>query len=75
MPPDAAVNYSSWILIGFASGFIAYRYYRAWWARHNYVLSAALVAGLAFMGCCFTCVWRWSMLIWTGGVAARRNAL
>ncbi|KAI4357016.1 hypothetical protein L6164_000995 [Bauhinia variegata] len=50
IPPATAVNYSSWILIGFASGFIAYRYYRAWWTRHNYVLSAALDAGLAFMG-------------------------
>ncbi|KAJ4714189.1 oligopeptide transporter 7-like [Melia azedarach] len=50
MPPATAVNFTSWILIGFASGFIAYRYYRDWWSRHNYVLSGALDAGLAFMG-------------------------
>ncbi|KAK4842834.1 hypothetical protein QYF36_000639 [Acer negundo] len=50
MPPATAVNYMSWILIGFASGFIAYRYHREWWKRHNYVLSGALDAGLAFMG-------------------------
>lgn len=50
MPPATAVNYSSWILIGFASGFIAFRYYRGWWSRHNYVLSGSLDAGLAFMG-------------------------
>ncbi|KAH7519916.1 hypothetical protein FEM48_Zijuj08G0088200 [Ziziphus jujuba var. spinosa] len=50
MPPATAVNYISWILIGFASGFVAYRYYRGWWSRHNYVLSGALDAGLAFMG-------------------------
>ncbi|KAK2656989.1 hypothetical protein Ddye_010041 [Dipteronia dyeriana] len=50
MPPATAVNYTSWILIGFASGFIAYRYHRQWWKRHNYVLSGALDAGLAFMG-------------------------
>ncbi|XP_059643611.1 oligopeptide transporter 7-like [Cornus florida] len=50
MPPATAVNYTSWILIGFMSGFIAYRYYRNWWIRHNYVLSGALDAGLAFMG-------------------------
>ncbi|KAJ7953135.1 putative Oligopeptide transporter [Quillaja saponaria] len=50
IPPATAVNYSSWVLIGFASGFIAYRYYRSWWTRHNYVLSGALDAGLAFMG-------------------------
>ena len=49
MPPATAVNYTSWIIIGFFSGFIAYRYYRNWWSRHNYVLSGALDAGLAFM--------------------------
>ncbi|KAJ7953136.1 oligopeptide transporter 7-like [Quillaja saponaria] len=50
IPPATAVNYSSWVLIGFASGFIAYRYYRSWRTRHNYMLSGALYAGLAFMG-------------------------
>ncbi|XP_030975484.1 oligopeptide transporter 7-like [Quercus lobata] len=50
MPPATAVNYTSWILIAFASGFIAYRYYRNLWSRYNYVLSGALDAGLAFMG-------------------------
>ncbi|KAF7112323.1 hypothetical protein RHSIM_RhsimUnG0241100 [Rhododendron simsii] len=49
MPPATAVNYTSWIIIGFVSGFIVYRYYREWWGRHNYVLSGALDAGLAFM--------------------------
>ncbi|KAL2531119.1 Oligopeptide transporter 7 [Abeliophyllum distichum] len=50
MPPATAVNYNSWIIIGFVSGFVAYRYYRNWWSRHNYLLSGALDAGLAFMG-------------------------
>ncbi|CAK9184683.1 unnamed protein product [Ilex paraguariensis] len=50
MPPATAVNYTSWIFIGFMSGFVAYRYYRNWWSRHNYALSGALDAGLAFMG-------------------------
>ncbi|KAK3410467.1 hypothetical protein EUGRSUZ_J02450 [Eucalyptus grandis] len=49
MPPATAVNYTNWIIAGFLSGFIAYRYYRGWWSRHNYVLSGALDAGLAFM--------------------------
>ncbi|KDP46770.1 hypothetical protein JCGZ_06558 [Jatropha curcas] len=49
MPPATAVNYVTWILIGFCSGFIAYRYYNNWWRRHNYVFSAGLDAGLAFM--------------------------
>ncbi|VFQ93476.1 unnamed protein product [Cuscuta campestris] len=50
MPPATAVNYNSWILIAFFSGFVAFRYHRSWWGRHNYVLSGALDAGLAFMG-------------------------
>ncbi|ESW28162.1 hypothetical protein PHAVU_003G263900 [Phaseolus vulgaris] len=50
MPPATAVNYTSWVIVGFVSGFVVYRYYRGWWSRHNYVLSGALDAGLAFMG-------------------------
>lgn len=50
MPPATSVNYNSWIIIGFLSGYVAYRYYREWWSRNNYVLSGALDAGLAFMG-------------------------
>ncbi|KAL5719027.1 OPT superfamily [Ranunculus cassubicifolius] len=49
MPPATAVNYTSWILVGFLSGFVVYRYRQEWWRRHNYVLSGALDAGLAFM--------------------------
>ncbi|KAK9093866.1 hypothetical protein Scep_025335 [Stephania cephalantha] len=50
MPPATAVNYTSWIIVGFLSGFVVYRYKQDWWQRHNYVLSGALDAGLAFMG-------------------------
>ncbi|KAH7659580.1 Oligopeptide transporter OPT protein [Dioscorea alata] len=49
MPPATAVNYTTWITIGFLSGFVVYRYRRDWWQRHNYVLSGSLDAGLAFM--------------------------
>ncbi|CAN4127143.1 unnamed protein product [Withania somnifera] len=49
MPPATAVNYTTWIIIGFLSGFVVYRYRPDWWQRHNYVLSGALDAGLAFM--------------------------
>ncbi|XP_048541595.1 oligopeptide transporter 7-like [Triticum urartu] len=49
MPPATAVNYTTWILIGFLSGYVVYRYRRDWWERHNYLLSGALDAGLAFM--------------------------
>ncbi|CAA6656351.1 unnamed protein product [Spirodela intermedia] len=49
MLPATAVNYTTWLLAGFLSGFVVYRYRREWWRRHNYVLSGALDAGLAFM--------------------------
>ncbi|KAM3321504.1 oligopeptide transporter 7 [Capsicum chacoense] len=49
MPPATAVNYTTWIIVGFLSGFVVYRYRPDWWQRHNYVLSGALDAGLAFM--------------------------
>ena len=49
MPPATAVNYTTWIIAGFVFGFVVYRYKREWWQRHNYVLSGALDAGLAFM--------------------------
>ncbi|XP_047336070.1 oligopeptide transporter 7-like [Impatiens glandulifera] len=49
MPPASAVNYTSWILVGFLSGFVVYRTRPELWKRYNYVLSGALDAGLAFM--------------------------
>ncbi|KAH6831468.1 oligopeptide transporter 7 [Perilla frutescens var. hirtella] len=50
MPPATAVNYTSWIILGFLSGFVVFRYRPDLWQRYNYVLSGALDAGLAFMG-------------------------
>ncbi|KAF7816661.1 oligopeptide transporter 6-like [Senna tora] len=49
MPPATAVNFTSWIILGFLSGFVAYRYKPEWWKRYNYVLSGGLDAGTAFM--------------------------
>ncbi|KAH8513187.1 hypothetical protein H0E87_006466 [Populus deltoides] len=50
MPPATAVNYTTWVLVGFLSGFVVYRYKPDLWQRYNYVLSGSLDAGLAFMG-------------------------
>jgi hypothetical protein len=68
MLPATAVNYTTWVVVGFASGFIAYRYYRDWWSRHNYVLSGALDAGLAFMAVfLYLCLGMWHVsLEWWG---------
>ena len=49
MPPASAVNYTSWILIGFLSGYVFFRYRPELWKRYNYVLSGGLDAGTAFM--------------------------
>ena len=50
MPPATAVNYTSWFLVGFVFNYLVFKYRKIWWQRYNYVLSAALDAGLAFMG-------------------------
>ncbi|CAI8598544.1 unnamed protein product [Vicia faba] len=49
MPPATAVNFTSWIAVGFISGYIIYRYKQDWWKRYNYVFSGGLDAGTAFM--------------------------
>ncbi|XP_027090171.1 oligopeptide transporter 4-like [Coffea arabica] len=50
MPPARAVNYNAWFVFAFVFNFYVYRYRKKWWQRYNYVLSAALDAGLGFMG-------------------------
>ncbi|XP_009615074.1 oligopeptide transporter 4-like [Nicotiana tomentosiformis] len=50
MPPASTLNFNSWFVIGTLFNFIIFQYRKKWWQRYNYVLSAALDAGLAFMG-------------------------
>ncbi|XP_073151658.1 oligopeptide transporter 4-like [Henckelia pumila] len=50
MPPASTLNFNSWILVGTIFNCLVFRYRKGWWRRYNYVLSAALDAGLAFMG-------------------------
>ncbi|CAN1250956.1 Oligopeptide transporter 6 [Linum perenne] len=49
MPPASAVNFTSWIAVGFLSGFVVFRWRPQWWNRYNYVMSGGLDAGTAFM--------------------------
>ncbi|KAK0602048.1 hypothetical protein LWI29_029864 [Acer saccharum] len=49
MPPAKAVHYLSWGAVGIFFNYFVYRRFKTWWARHNYILSAALDAGVAFM--------------------------
>ncbi|CAN6482294.1 unnamed protein product [Victoria cruziana] len=50
MPPATPLNYNAWIAVGTIFNFFIFRYRKAWWQKYNYVLSAALDAGVAFMG-------------------------
>ncbi|XP_057990340.1 oligopeptide transporter 4-like [Hevea brasiliensis] len=49
IPPATTVNYNSWIIVGTIFNFFIFRYRKQWWQRYNYILSAALDAGVAFM--------------------------
>ncbi|CAH9119455.1 unnamed protein product [Cuscuta epithymum] len=49
MPPATSLNFNSWIVVGTIFNFFIFRYRRKWWQRYNYVLSAAMDAGLACM--------------------------
>ncbi|XVF53342.1 hypothetical protein PTKIN_Ptkin05aG0091900 [Pterospermum kingtungense] len=49
MPPASAVNFTSWLIVAFLSGYVIFRYRPDWWKRYNYVLSGGLDAGTAFM--------------------------
>ncbi|KFK27168.1 hypothetical protein AALP_AA8G344300 [Arabis alpina] len=50
MPQAKAVNYWSWSIVGVIFNYYIFRRFKSWWARHNYILSAALDAGTAIMG-------------------------
>ncbi|KMT00941.1 hypothetical protein BVRB_9g222060 isoform B [Beta vulgaris subsp. vulgaris] len=50
MPPATTVNYNAWIIVGTIFNLFVFRYRKQWWQRYNYILSAALDAGVAFMG-------------------------
>ncbi|KAM3247658.1 oligopeptide transporter 7 [Capsicum annuum] len=49
MPPATSVNYTSWLILAFLSGYVVYRRWPHLWQRYNYVLSGGLDAGTAFI--------------------------
>ncbi|KNA12697.1 hypothetical protein SOVF_123590 [Spinacia oleracea] len=49
MPPATTLNYNAWIIVGTIFNLFIFRYRKKWWQRYNYILSAALDAGVAFM--------------------------
>ncbi|KAK9667974.1 hypothetical protein RND81_13G025200 [Saponaria officinalis] len=50
MPPARSINYLSWGAVGLFFNYYIYSRYKGWWARYNYLLSAGLDTGVAFMG-------------------------
>ncbi|KAM7271138.1 hypothetical protein ACFE04_030352 [Oxalis oulophora] len=50
MPPATPTNIASWIVTGTIFNFFVFRYHKRWWQRYNYIMSAALDTGTAFMG-------------------------
>ncbi|KAK7041928.1 hypothetical protein VNI00_008910 [Paramarasmius palmivorus] len=47
IPPASGINYASWAFVGFIFNFVVRRRHFRWWMRYNYILSAALDAGVA----------------------------
>ncbi|KAG2002633.1 peptide transporter MTD1 [Coprinopsis cinerea AmutBmut pab1-1] len=47
MPPATASNYVPWAIVGFIFQYVIRRRHFSWWTKYNYVLSAALDAGVA----------------------------
>ncbi|XP_073139597.1 oligopeptide transporter 4 [Henckelia pumila] len=49
MPAATPLNYNAWIIVGTIFNFFIFRYRKKWWQRYNYIVSAAMDAGVAFM--------------------------
>ncbi|KII85546.1 hypothetical protein PLICRDRAFT_701048 [Plicaturopsis crispa FD-325 SS-3] len=47
LPESSPINYVSWVLVGFVFQYLIRRRHFSFWAKYNYVLSAALDAGTA----------------------------
>ncbi|KAH9062552.1 OPT oligopeptide transporter [Lactarius deliciosus] len=48
MPPATPMNYVPWVVVCFIFNYVVRRRHFSWWAKYNYVLSAALDASYAF---------------------------
>ncbi|KAI3940628.1 hypothetical protein MKW92_047118 [Papaver armeniacum] len=50
MPPASPTNIACWLITGMVFNYFVFKYKKEWWQKYNYVLSAALDTGTAFMG-------------------------
>ncbi|CAM6126100.1 unnamed protein product [Calypogeia fissa] len=49
VPPATSLNLGAWVIVGTIFNYFIFNYRKRWWQRYNYILSAALDAGTAFM--------------------------
>jgi len=47
LPPATSINYVPWAIVGFIFQYLVRRRNFGWWAKYNYVLSAAMDSGVA----------------------------
>ncbi|KAG0367576.1 hypothetical protein BGZ54_003658 [Gamsiella multidivaricata] len=69
MPPALPYFYTNGLFLGFIFAFLLRRYRYDWWARYNYLTSAALDTGVAICGLIiFFCIqsWEGAMPFWWG---------
>ncbi|KAG0236767.1 hypothetical protein BGX31_003803 [Mortierella sp. GBA43] len=69
MPPALPYMYSNGLFVGFIFAFLLRRYRYDWWARYNYLTSAAFDTGVALSGLViyFTVqIWNGAMPFWWG---------
>ncbi|CAI0378710.1 unnamed protein product [Linum tenue] len=48
--PAKPIHFLSWGAVGVFFNYYIYRKFKGWWARHTYILSAALDVGIALLG-------------------------
>ncbi|KAL3456041.1 OPT oligopeptide transporter protein-domain-containing protein [Aspergillus heterothallicus] len=50
LPPATGMNYGSWVVVAVVFGWVIRRRQGAWWAKYNFVLSAALDSSVGVAG-------------------------
>ncbi|KAL4803244.1 OPT oligopeptide transporter protein-domain-containing protein [Aspergillus unguis] len=50
LPPATGMNYASWVVVGLVFGWLIKKRAGSWWAKYNFVLSAALDTSVSVAG-------------------------
>lgn len=49
-PPAGTINFTAWFVWGFIFEYYLFNYRKKVWTRYNYLFSAGMETGIAFMG-------------------------